>query len=125
MLLCEHWLKPDEPVSVDGYNLITGNRRLEFSNGGTACFVNQDEQEKLFFCSVDKYNYLLSERVFEFCIIYCDSLKLYVICLYRSPSGDSNIFLNSLKLLLSGMPVNAKLVLCGDFNINFLDNTNI
>ena len=53
------------------------------------------------------------------------SKNIIIICIYRSPVGDFLYFLNQLESLLNKIynPTN-EIILCGDFNVNYLnDNT--
>jgi hypothetical protein len=43
------------------------------------------------------------------------------VCTYRSPDGDFHTFLNKLELVIEKVhSLNKKLILCGDWNINFM-----
>lgn len=48
---------------------------------------------------------------------------MYVLCLYRPPTGDVLIFLNRLECLLLQLPLRSSILLAGDLNVNFLDGT--
>ena len=44
--------------------------------------------------------------------------------MYRSPSGNCEYFLNKLENLLNCISINSfELIICGDFNVNYLENT--
>ena len=53
--------------------------------------------------------------------------NMTIACVYRSPDGCLISFLEKLEILLNSLTnKNSQLILCGDFNINFLDsNSNI
>lgn len=54
------------------------------------------------------------------------SIKIKIVTIYRSPSGDTNIFFTSMKELLNNLVNdNSMLVLCGDFNIDFLSKNKV
>ena len=56
----------------------------------------------------------------EFCAIEILQINVILINIYRSPTGDFNIFLDLLEqLLIHCSAKNSKIVLNGDFNINF------
>jgi endonuclease/exonuclease/phosphatase family metal-dependent hydrolase len=45
--------------------------------------------------------------------------------LYRSPIGDFDYFLNKLDFILNTLhKFNSEFIICGDFNINYLENNN-
>jgi endonuclease/exonuclease/phosphatase (EEP) superfamily protein YafD len=47
-----------------------------------------------------------------------------LICIYRSPIGNFNFFLKQLESILNKIfKLSADIILCGDFNINHLDET--
>jgi exonuclease III len=52
-----------------------------------------------------------------------DNLKICILTIYRSPSGNYDIFLTKLELILKRLcRNNAKIFVCGDFNVNYSDN---
>jgi exonuclease III len=47
--------------------------------------------------------------------------KVYIVCIYRSPDGQFDKFLNKLELVTQKLLKKDKiLLLCGDWNMNFL-----
>ena len=53
------------------------------------------------------------------------SSKIIVLCVYRPPSGNVEYFLTSLEQILNQLHTNStNIIICGDININYLDNTN-
>ncbi|XP_050294793.1 uncharacterized protein LOC126734968 [Anthonomus grandis grandis] len=71
------------------------------------------------FSAVTKFDNLLSEKVFEFSIVYHNTLDLYIVCIYKTPDADVQIFCQKLLSLLESLPLISKLILCGDLNIDF------
>lgn len=61
-------------------------------------------------------------NVFECCAVEFPHNNLIIICLYRTPTSDVNIFLNNLDSLLHELNSNRKkkIVVLGDLNINTL-----
>ena len=74
--------------------------------------------------NLDQFN---SEKDIEICALRLSlaSSSYTIICIYRSPSGDFNYFLNQLETVLNKLhKVSTKLIVCGDFNVNhFKDNS--
>ena len=73
--------------------------------------------------NLEQYN---REKDLEICAlkIRIPSNSLIIICIYRSPTGNFNYFLNQLESILNKIyKVSMDLILCGDFNINHLDDT--
>jgi hypothetical protein len=85
-------------------------------------FVRND----LCFSHVDLSNYCV-EKIVEICAVKIESngLRLVIVCLYRSPSGDFCQFLNLLEqvLLFLYTPF-IEFLICGDFNVDYLLNDN-
>ena len=53
------------------------------------------------------------------------SLSLYIMVVYRAPTGNFNLFLNSLvDSIRSIYRANQNLILCGDINIDYLTENN-
>lgn len=121
VLLCEHWLKVDEPICVFEYSLINCYCRSVYRGGGTLILINNNFMKDNQFVKIDKFDELLEEKMFEFSLVYCSSLNIYILCLYRSPAGDVDIFLSRAEILLSQLPLMSSILLCGDVNLNFLD----
>lgn len=121
ILLTEHWLKPNEPVYIPNYSVLSLFSRTNSIHGGTLILLNNTIINSLPFVSINKYDNLLEEKVFEFSIAFCSKINMYIICIYRSPISDVNLFLNKLETLLFGLPTKSTTVLTGDFNINFSD----
>jgi exonuclease III len=50
--------------------------------------------------------------------------KIVVVCIYRAPDGDFHMFLKNLEVVIQKVQLKKKkLILCGDWNINFLDDS--
>ena len=63
----------------------------------------------------------------EICAVQIETTdkRIIVICVYRSPSGDFNHFLRLLDMaLLSLNEPSTELLICGDFNVDYLSRSN-
>jgi hypothetical protein len=61
------------------------------------------------------------------CVIQIETTdkRIIVICVYRSPSGDFNHFLNLLDMALFSMnKPSTEILICGDFNADYLSRCN-
>lgn len=117
--LTEHWCRSSEMprVAIPGFKLIDFSARTSFKNGGTCIFAKENLQ-----CQVipDKLK-LYRDKDFEFSAIYSKDLDYKIICIYRAPSGDHNYFFKSLESLLSNLnATKSKILICADFNIDWL-----
>lgn len=124
VILVEHWLRCDEPMVVPGYVQMSRFSRTQFTHGGTLIMMEKEFLTRFKFVSIDRFDHLLVEKVFEFSMVFCRKLKMYVLGIYRSPSANFDLFLEKLESLLNDIPVNAMLILSGDLNVNFLDKCN-
>ena len=124
-VLCvtEHHLRPDEinNIHMRQYTLGIYFCRRIYKHGGVSIFVSKNIR----FQEIDLTQYV-KEKDFEVCALNLQvaSIHLLIICLYRSPTGDYTYFLNQLELVLNKLyRVSTNIILCGDFNINFLETT--
>lgn len=124
-ILCctEHWLNTKEITycHIPDFNLSSYFCRDTYKNGGTAIFVRQHLSH------IEKKNtyYLNQDKVFEHAVteISGQDYNLTVVCVYRSPDGCIKTFLEKFELLLNHLKSKKKqLILCGDFNIDFLNS---
>jgi hypothetical protein len=69
---------------------------------------------------------ICKEKGLEVCGIklYLPNCTIGILNMYRFPSGNLKYFLHKLETLLNCILINSlELIICGDFNINFLENT--
>lgn len=123
VVLTEHWLKCDELYCLENYVTVSKFCRSDSVHGGTLIMVKKKTLETLNFVNVDRFDYLLEEKCFEFSVIHSKRLNLYIIGLYRSPIANFQIFLKSMEAILSNISIRARLVVSGDFNVDFLDSS--
>jgi hypothetical protein len=74
------------------------------------------------FNHLDLCNYC-KEKILEICAVQIETTdkQMIVICVYRSPSGDFNHFLGLLDtVLLSLNKPSMEILICGDFNVDYL-----
>lgn len=65
-----------------------------------------------------------TEKDFEYCCssFFCSGKSYLIRCVYRSPTGNYDLFLSNLyDLLDKNVNVFNYILLCGDFNVNFND----
>lgn len=113
----EHWLKPDEHkiITPDAYSLAAFSARMNDAHGGTLILVRNN----LSFSEI-KFDDLKSiDTHFEFCVSKLE--KCIVVALYRTPTGDYEIFFENLIHLLEKIQkFKTTAIVCADFNINVL-----
>ena len=71
-------------------------------------------------------NYLQGMSVakdFEMSVSEVVTYGYIVVCIYRSPDGNFGVFLNNLELIIQKIQSKRKkIILCGDWNLNFFIN---
>lgn len=127
-ILCisETWLQSDEIqfVRFCNYNIISYYCRNTYLHGGSLILVKKSftatEITNLTKLSVDKLFEISAIKLTINYINYC------IICLYRAPNTDVNMFLSKLDECLNlALNLNVhKIIICGDLNINYLCKNN-
>ncbi len=122
LVLCfsEHRLRNGEinNIHLNQYTLGAHFCRSKFTHGGVAVYV----LDVILYHVFDLTLYTRDKDV-EACAIkmHISFNNLFVLCIYRSPSGDFSFFLNHLEHVLNKLfKISTNVALCGDFNINFL-----
>nr|CAH7732166.1 unnamed protein product [Callosobruchus chinensis] len=122
----EHWANPQQMMSLYIENYVLGSSycRTVYGHGGTCIYVKSG----LEYSDLNYIKDLSIDKQFE-----CSGIKvrtkdypLVIVSLYRSPEGDFNVFLEKFDALLNLLSLKCKhykVVICGDFNINFNKNT--
>lgn len=124
-ILCfsEHWLNMVnlKITSFPNFYLANSYCRNLLSRGGVCIFTKQNLD---FIPGYDSMN-LTVEKHFEFTHVFLPKISTIIICLYRTPDGNFSIFLKHLELLLNAIyDPSSTLIICGDFNVNFLVDSN-
>lgn len=111
-------------VKLNGYELVSLYCR-EKSRGGVCIYVQKGIKCR-------EINYIgkyTCDNVFECCGIEITDLKMFIICLYRTPKSKIDRFFKYLDTLLYKITFenNKKYKICfaGDININTLHNNKI
>lgn len=114
--IAEHWLTIDQAdVFVPSSYVVADIMcRSVFKNGGVAIYLKRSiNYIKI---NLDKF---VSEINCELCCVKLLNENIIIVSVYRSPSGDLNVFLNlfenALRYLMKG---SGKIIVCGDFNID-------
>lgn len=124
LCLTEHHLKNFEidKLPIDRFKLGSKFCRHEYKNGGVCIFVHEDLEFSSI--SLDKY---CKEKDIEVCAVglKLTSIRLIILTIYRSPSGNFTNFLINLDNILNTLHGNkVEFMICRDININYLENCN-
>jgi len=125
LCLTEHWMKEDyiTTVHIDQYKLVSHFGRKNHKHGGSCIYVKKNIHTK----DVNYLQGMSVEKDFEMSVSEVVTHGYIVICIYRSPDGNFRVFLNNLELIIQKIQSKRKkILLCGDWNLNFLiDNTRL
>jgi exonuclease III len=121
--LSEHHLRAEviRSVNFGHYTLGAYFCRQTYSHGGVCILVSKDIQFHTI--NLDQY---IKEKDFEICALKLSTsaLSLSIICMYRSPTGNFSFFLNQLEIILNKIyKTSSEIILCGDFNINYFNDS--
>lgn len=123
--LTEHWLRTDEITyfKLNDYSLVSSFCRSVKIRGGSSIYAKKNYKCK----PLEEIKSLSSELNFECCGIKICDRNLNILCVYRSPNSEIDIFFDSfyqvLELINKNNPL-ASIVICGDFNIDTMSNNN-
>jgi exonuclease III len=117
MCLTEHHLKDYEidNLPIDRFKLGSKFCRHKFKNGGVCIFIREDLD--FVTVSLDKY---CKEKDIEVCALKLNLtfIKLIILAIYRSPSGNFTNFLKNLDSVLNAWcSKKTEFMICGDINI--------
>ena len=122
-ILCidEHWLTSAqlESAFLRYYKVANAFCRTQLKHGGTLIYVKESMNIKPL-AIINEFNV---EQVFECCGIHVIDLNIVVIAVYRSPLGDFNIFCEKLDHVLFKFVSYSNIIICGDFNVDFLTHS--
>lgn len=108
-------------VNIKGYILATSYNR-EKCRGGSCILL----KESLYYTELMFLKHHAVNNVFECCGVEICSSKIIIICIYRTPSSNPNIFLDKLELMLHELfkkfRSKVKVIIAGDININTLQD---
>ena len=123
--ITEHWFTEIEveTLNLTNYRRISAYARMNKIHGGSCIFVDESLEDAAELMEITEMSL---EGVFECSSIVSRSHKLIIICIYRPPHGNTDIFFNLLSDALSFCQKkikNYRTVLTGDFNINLLEQS--
>lgn len=123
--ITEHWLT-DQKLRFCGfpnYRLLTAYCREKHTGGGVMILGKQDIAAMEI--NLRKY---AEEKNIEACGIEIKSLNMVVVGVYRSPSGNEEVFIQNINRLIEKLQetfVRHKFFIIGDFNINILTKSRL
>jgi exonuclease III len=118
LCITETFVKKGEEnfLNLQNFKLASSYSR-EKKRGGTCILL----KKSLDFDDLTSINHLIKEKVFEVCGVKIKVLNIIVVCLYRTPDSNIECFFKLLEELFSILSrYKGKIVIAGDFNIDFL-----
>jgi exonuclease III len=103
---------------IEHYNISADYCRQTLRQGGVCIFVHD---------TINYLNAFCKEQDLEACAIKLQFPfgNIYILAIYRAPTGDFSYFLIGLEAIFkSSCNMNSELIICGDFNVNYLDYSN-
>ena len=116
--ISEHWLCKDELYNAERigrWSLATFFARSEHIRGGVLILSKADLKCTALNC----INELSVELHCELAALRCQTYNVVTICVYRSPSGDLDLFFSIVSDALNRLSDYKQIIICGDFNVKF------
>ena len=120
LCLSEHHLKHTEfdQINIEGFKLCTAYCRQTLKRGGVCIFIRKGLE-----CTKIDVNRYCKDQDIEICILNLKTttFSFHIMAVYRAPTGNSNLFLNSLDDSIKSIyRANLNLILCDDINFDYL-----
>lgn len=127
-LVCisEHWLKEPQALAttIEGYSIITKHCRTTGIHGGVAIYgSNKIGAQKLKHINVKSVDFTCEVCAASLKTAYS---KIAIVCAYRSPTAPVDSFLHIMNDVLLWVNKSCQfIILCGDFNIDYLQTNKV
>jgi exonuclease III len=119
LCITEHWLDENEVGyhNFDNYSLISKFCRKNKLHGGSCIYIKTNLEVKPY----NLFESLNQEEHFEASIIERTEFNTIIICIYRTPNSNINIFIDNMDTVISNLTNKGKsiIITCG-LNIDFL-----
>lgn len=118
--ISEHWLKQKEidTTYLSGFKLANYFCRSTHNRGGVCIYVKNK-----WYCESVNLEKFCVEKDIEISALKCnleECVSVFVLVVYRSPSGNFNSFILNLNLVMDEIfDIQVPIILSGDFNVDF------
>jgi hypothetical protein len=103
--------------NFDNYSLISKYCRKNKKHGGSCIYVNKYLETKPY----NLFNNLNQEEHFEASIVELTQHNIIIVCVYRTPTSNLNVFIETMETIISNLTNKGKnIIIVGDLNIDFL-----
>lgn len=118
--LTEHSLNGAEMETfyIPNYSVCAAFCRSDSIRGGAAILVHSSYTAN----DIQEIKLLSQEKHIEICAAYIRELRIYVMCVYRSPSGRADsfqVFLDLIEEAVNIIGPSKNIMIAGDFNVYF------
>jgi exonuclease III len=107
-------------LNLDNYLLRAYYSRKHFKKGGTCIYI----QNSLKTTTINLDIYCCDKDI-EACAVRLtfNNYRICIVAVYRSPSSNYSTFLIKMEIILQKIcKNNVKVIICGDINVNFMDD---
>jgi hypothetical protein len=107
--LAEHWLNDENlhSTSIINFKLVSAFSGTSRTHGGSCFYVKDSIVTK----DIDYFTTLSEDKNFELSLIELVNYKIFIVCIYRSPDGQIEIFINKLETLIQKLITKKKSLL--------------
>lgn len=112
-----------ELLNIPKYRIVSHYSREKFIHGGTCIFVREDLDG---FLELSVINKMSVEKEIEASCVLSKTRKLIILSVYRTCLDNIQVFVNKLDQMLFEIEKDYsghKVLICGDFNINLMEDT--
>jgi hypothetical protein len=122
--LTEHWKTKEEldSIKIMNYGLTSSYCRINNVHGGASIYVH----DSINAAEITNLVNLSGEMDIEIAANYIKDFNIAVVCIYRPPSGNINVFFDKLTLLLNIICDSDEYIntlILGDFNVDLLKDS--
>jgi exonuclease III len=122
--LTEHHLRDYELANthIHKYKLDANYCRKNLKQGGLCIYVC----ESIKFTDINLLKHTKEQDIEIVAIqLNIQKRKVIIICVYRAPCGNFELFVNKLEIVLNSLHKhNSEFIICGDININYFECSN-
>lgn len=123
LCITEHWLNPMEHlvINIPGYYIAACQYRKHIQHGGTLILCKNTHT----LIELQQCTNLTIDKHFECTAAKFSHSKIIIVSVYRTPDGDLNVFFDQLIAVLELIKHYQEIIICGDFNIDILKESQV
>lgn len=106
----------EKNVVLKNFKMVSSYCRAKQRRGGVCILVKNNIQCTSFLLTHE----IAEDKHFECCAMEIKDSNLIIICIYRTPNSNIDIFFNKINILLHKIGRKKRIIVCGDLNIDTL-----